>query len=310
MPSLKGSNRIAEDRNFARIGQFPVAACGRRCDLPKRESVGKQQDAKRNPKEAPPENSHPSALAEMATARNMSEAKLMSEYLSSLKVYGRTVEDSVGKEFLPWLIRFGQVVAADKPRFDAWQKLLKLKCDVLALMRDLFLFTHPEDAQHAKTKTTPDVLKDSCRFLKEELDKLIPKYGTLHKHTSKLFADPKLKLLSVLSKETSVLFSEPTNLMDTAQQELNIMRDWAGKMASLKTGAKDFYLYSMAVRLRQSTGEYHMLDLTALIEAALAAHGGTDEEVLDHDNLERRVQRYADRMNLPRHERGTSKKEQ
>ncbi len=239
----------------------------------------------------------------------MSEAALMSAFLSSLEVYGERVEDRIGKEFRPWLLKFAKVIAADKPRFNAWEKL-KLKCDAMLLMRDLYLFTYPDDAQHAKTKTTADVLKDSCRYLKEELDKLIEKYGTLYKHTSELFADPKVKLLAVLSKEISALFSEPMNLMDTAQQELKIMREWAEKMGSLKTEANDLYLYSMAARLRESTGEYHMTELATLVEAALAAHGGADEEALDHDSLERRVQRYIDRMNLPRHERGAGKKEQ
>jgi hypothetical protein len=277
--------------------------------LAKRESVSQEKKVKRKPKGAPPENSQPSALAEMAAARNMTEADLMSAYQLSLKVHGGTVEERIGKEFLPWLLKFAKVIAEDKDRAEAWKEL-KFKCDVQLLLRDLYLFTYPADAQHAKKNTAADVLKGSCRFLKEELDKVIRKYGTLHKHTSKLFADPKLKLLAVLSKETSSLFSEPINLMDTAQKELKIMREWAEKMASLKTNAKDVYLYSMATRLRESTGEYHMPELTTLTEAALAAHGGTDEEPLDHDNLERRVQRYVERMNLPRRERSAEKKEQ
>jgi hypothetical protein len=276
-------------------------------DLPKRELVGQQRKAKEKPKGTPPESSQPSALAEMAAARNMKEADLMSAYRSSLEVYGGTVEDRVGKEFRPWLHRFAQVVAADTPRVDAWEEL-KFKCDVPLLLRDLYLFTYPEDAEHAKKKTAADVLKDSCRYLKDELDKLIEKYGTLHKHTSELFADPKLKLLAVLSKEISALFSEPMNLMDTAQQELKILREWAEKMASLKTEANDVYLYSMAARLRESTGEYHMPELTFLVEASLAAHGEADEEALNYKSLERRVQRYADRINPPRHERSAGKK--
>lgn len=276
--------------------------------MPKRESVGQQKKAKGKPKGAPPKTPQSSALADIALATDVSEAERMSEYQSSLELYGERVEDRIGKEFRPWLLKFAEVIAANKTRTAAWEEL-KFKCDIQLLLRDLYLFTYPEDAEHAEKKTTADVLKDSCRFLKDELDKLIRRYGTLHKHTSKLFVDPKLKLLAVLSKETSALFSEPTNLMDTAQQELKIIRKWAEKMASLKTDAKDVYLYSMATRLRESTGEYHMQEVTTLAEAALAAHGRADEE-LDHDNLERRVQRYADRMNLPLHERSAEKKEQ
>jgi hypothetical protein len=243
-------------------------------------------------------------LADLAEARGMSKADLRSAYLSGLEVYGERVENRI-EEFIPWLKRFQMEVAGDdtRTRFDAWQKL-KLKCDFLLLVRNLYLFTYPKDAQHAKKKTTADVQKDSCRFLKEVLDKLIPRYATLHKRTSKLCADPKLKLVSVLSEEASALFSELLNLTN----KLKNMRRWAAKMASLKTDARDIYLYSMAVSLRESTGEYQMSDLQTLIEAALAAHGQPHKDVVDAENLKRHVQRFVKRMNLPRYESGAGKK--
>jgi hypothetical protein len=204
--------------------------------LPKRKSVGQHEQAN-----VEPEHSRPSALAEMAVARGRTEDELMSGYLSSLEVHGERVEDRVGKEFRPWLFKFGKVVVADENRTEAWKEL-ESRCDVLLLLQDLYLFTYPEDSEHAAKKTTADVLKDSFRFLKEELDKLIPRYGTLHKNTSELFADPKLKLLGELSSEISTLFKEPIAFLQTAQQELKGMRNWAEKMASLKTEANDLYL--------------------------------------------------------------------
>src|ERR1035437_506 len=143
----------------------------------------------------------------MAAARGMTEAELMSAYLSSLEAHGERVEDRVGKEFRAWLFKFAKVVAADDSRTEAWQEL-KSRCDVLLLLQDLYLFTYPEDAQDAEKKTTADVLKDSCRFLKEELDKLIQRYDTLYKDTSELVRDPKLKLPEVLSSEISTLFKD------------------------------------------------------------------------------------------------------
>ena len=260
--------------------------------MPKPKSLGQREQTK-----APSEPSKSSALAEQAAARGFTETELIANYLSSLKLHGERVEDRVGKEFQAWLFEFAKVVAANKSRTDAWQEL-KSRCDVLLLLQDLYLFTYPEDSEHAAKKTTADVLKDSCRFLKEELDKLIPRYGTLHKDTSELFADPKLRLLGVLSGEINTLFEEPITLLQTAQQELKVMRNWAEKMGSLKTEANDAYLYSLATRVRKSTGEYHFPELTTLVEAALAAHGEADEEALDHETLERRVQRYIKRMNL------------
>ncbi len=274
--------------------------------MPKRESVGRKKKAKVKPKGAPPESSQPSALATLAAAHGISEADWMSAYQSSLKMYGQTVEDRVGEEFRPWLLKLANVIEADEHRFDALQKLMS-KCDVLLLMPDLYLFTYPEESQRAKKRTAADAFKDSCRYLKE-LDKLVPRYATLHKRTSKVFARRKLKLLRVvLSKEVSALFSEPATFIDIAQQQLKGMRQWAGKMASLKTDINDVYLWLMAARLRESTGEYHMTELATLVEVALAAHGEQDKA--DEDMLKQRVQRYAKRMNIPRHKSGAAKKE-
>ena len=105
------------------------------------------------------------------------------------------------------------------------------------------------------------MLRDSCHFLKVDLDGLIQTYSTLHKDTAELFADAKLKPLFVLSDERRALFSQPLNYMGLVLREFEIMRKWAAKMGSLQTNAKDFYLYSMVTRLRESTGEYHMDEL-------------------------------------------------
>lgn len=110
--------------------------------MPKKIEVRKDEQAV-----VAPQESLPSAPAELVADRGMSEAEWMSEYVSSLKVYGETVEDRISKEFRPWMLKFAQVVAADTPRLDAWEKL-KVKCDVLLLLGDLYLFTYPEDAQH------------------------------------------------------------------------------------------------------------------------------------------------------------------
>lgn len=264
--------------------------------MPKRKSVGQHNQTK-----AASENSKPFALAELAAARGITEHELMADYLSSLKVHGETVEESVEKEFQPWLRKFTEVVADNESRTKAWQEL-KAKCDVPLLLINLYLFTYAQVPQQAEKKTAADVFKDSCHFLKEELDRLIKKYDTLHKETSDLFADTKLKPLFLLSDERSALFRQPLNFMGLVLRELKTMRNWVEKMGSLKTDANDLYLYSMARRVHEATGEFKFSKITTLIEAALAAHGGTDEETLDHKTLERRVQRFIKRMNVRRKE--------
>lgn len=264
--------------------------------MPKRKSVGQHEQTK-----ASSEHSKPSVLAGQAAARGITETELVEDYLSSLKVHGETVEESVGKEFQPWLRRFTEVVASNESRTRAWQELTA-KCDAPLLLINLYLFAYTQVAQPSEKKTAADVFKDSCRFLKEELDRLIQRYSTLHKDTSELFADAKLKPLFLLSDERRALFRQPLNFMGLVLSELKTMRNWAEKMGSFKTEANDLYLYSMARRIREATGEYHFSEITTLVEAALAAHGGIDEETLDHKTLERRVQRFIKRMNVRRNE--------
>lgn len=238
--------------------------------MPKRPSVDKRKEAKvcqiegRN---GEPEASPASLLAELAADSGRTDAEPLSAYRSALDVHGERVEDRMGEEFSIWLIKFAKSVAGDVTRTQAWERL-KTKCDVLLLLNDLYLFTYPEESEHGTKKTTADVLKNACRFLMEELDKLIPRYGTLQEKAAEVFADPKLKLVGVLSSDMSGLFNEPMALMKTAEQELRIVRNWAAKMASLKTDGNDLYLYSMAARVRKSTGKFHFGELMTLTEAA------------------------------------------
>jgi hypothetical protein len=257
--------------------------------LPKRKSVGQHEEAK-----GVSESSKPLVLAELAAARGITETELMADYMSSLKLHGEIVEESIGKEFPPWLRKFTEVVASNESRFKAWQEL-NAKCDVPWLLITLYLFTYRQVSQQAEKKTAAEVFRDSCRFFKEELDRLIQRYSTLHEDTSELFADAKLKPLFLLSDERSALFRQPLNFMGLVLRELKTVRNWAQKMGSLKTEANDLYLYSMARRVREATGEYHFPEITTLVEAALAAHGGIDKEALDHKTLERRVQRFIKR---------------
>ena len=186
----------------------------------------------------------------------------------------------------------GQVcVDSNEARKDAWQEL-KSKCDVLFLLQQLYLFTY-------SGKTTPDVLQDACRFLKDELDKLLPKFTALSEATSVLFADPKLRLLSVLSEAVPQVFAQPIRSISMAEEALEATRRWAKTMGSHKTEAHDLHLYAMATTVRAATGEYHFAEIVTLIEAAHAAHGAEDEP-LDEEALKKRVQRYITRMNLAR----------
>lgn len=237
------------------------------------------------------EESRPSALAEMAASRGTTEAAILAAYHSSFEPHDQRAEDKLDKELTQWLAKFAIAVDENKSRTQAWNQL-KSRCDSLVLLNCLYLFTY-------FGKTTPDVLQDASRFLREGLDKLLPKYENLYEETSNLIDDPKQRLFGVLKQEMIPAFKEPTHFLRTAQKELAIMRDWAAQMGSYKTEARDFHLYNMATSVRTATGSYHFTQLATLIEAARVAHGAKDEPV-NEENLKKRVERYITRMNLPR----------
>ena len=86
--------------------------------MPKRKLVGQREEAK-----GVSESPKPLALAELAAARGITETELMADYFSSLKLHGEIVEESIGKEFPPWLRKFTEVVASNESRTKAWQEL-------------------------------------------------------------------------------------------------------------------------------------------------------------------------------------------
>ena len=228
-------------------------------------------------------------LAEWVASHSTADPNHLAEYLSSMKAHGERAEDRFTEQFSGWLVKFALAVDKNSIRTQAWEKL-KSKCDVLLLLQHLYLFTY-------FGKTSADVLQDAFRFLKAGIDGLIPKYSKTCKDTSELFDDPKLGLITVLSKQIRPLFEEPMRLLRIAEQELLAMRQWAEQMGSHKTDAHDLDLYAMATSVRAATGQYHFPELAKLIEAARIAHGGRDEPV-DEGVMKRRVERYAKRMNL------------
>ena len=242
------------------------------------------------PKEEP-EAPRPQTLTEWVASHRVADPRLVAEFSSSLEVHGERAEDRIPKEFLPWLRRFAKAVEKEEFRIQAWDAL-KSKCDALLLLSNLYLFTYPG-------KTTPDVLQDACRFLKEGLDGLLPRYSRIYEDTSALLNHPKLRLLTVLSEDLGAMFDEPLHLVRLARRELGAARRWAAKMGSYRTEAHDLDLYSMATRVRKATGDYHFPELAALTEAAFVAHEVEYESVLE-ENLKQRVYRYVRRFNLDR----------
>jgi hypothetical protein len=117
--------------------------------------------------------SRPSTLAEIAASRGMSEATLYADILSSFEAHGESPESKLGKEFRAWLMRFALALYDDDIRPQAWDEL-KSKCNVLILLKELYLFTH-------SGKTSADVIQNACGFLKEKLDKLLSNYKKLQK---------------------------------------------------------------------------------------------------------------------------------
>lgn len=229
--------------------------------------------------------------AKLAASRGVSEATLLADYRSSLRSHGEQAEDRMPKEFSTWLVKFARAVDSDDVRTDAWHEL-KSSCDTLVLINNLYLFGYPG-------KTSADVLQDTFRFLKQGLDKLLPRYSTLSEDTSTLFNDPKLLLLAVLSEDVPRALAEPIRFIVEAKAVLRAAREWAKEMGSYKSEAHDFHLYAMATSVREATGEYHFAEIVTLLEAARAAHGFRDDP-LNEASLKKRVQRYITRMNLPR----------
>ena len=177
-------------------------------------------------------------LAELAAARGVSAETFLAEIRSAFAIHGETADDGMSKEFRPWLIRFALALCESKVRFEAWCEL-KSKCDVLQLLQELYLFT-------CFGKTSANVRQDACRFLKKELDKLIPKYGRVHKNASTLFNHPKLRLLTAMSKGLSQIFEEQRHSFAMLQQTLEFLRAFAKQTGSYKADARTFHLYGMA----------------------------------------------------------------
>jgi len=241
----------------------------------------------------------PQTLEQWVASHSIADPKHLAEYLSSLKVHGERAEDRLPEEFSAWLGKFAKLLDDRDIRSDEWQEF-KSKCDWWLLLNHLYLFAKSGETTPDNLRTTPVVLQDACRFLKDELDKLIPRYDTLHKDTSDLFNDPKLRLFGVLTENVGAMFKEPMHLIKIAQQELDVVRNWANNMGSRKTDARFFHLYCMARSVLAATGEYHFPQLATLTEVALAA-AGSKSETLDSDTLKRRVRRYIERMNLAPH---------
>ncbi len=197
------------------------------------------------------------------------------------------------KEFRPWLIRFALALYKNKIRSQAWDEL-KFRCDTLMLLKELYLFTY-------MGKTSADVLQSACRFLKEELDKLVPQCKRLRENTSTLFKNPKLRLLTVMSEGLAQMFTEQSHSLAVVEQKLELLRELGRQKGSYKPDSRTFHLYGMATTVHTGTGKYHYRELAKLTEAARIAHGEEEDDVgVDVDALKRRAERYMERMNPKR----------
>jgi hypothetical protein len=111
---------------------------------------GRKVEGTKEPTTPPPQT-----LVEWVASHTLVDANLLAEYRSSLEVHGERAENRIEKEFGPWLVKFAKAVDENEALKDAWQKL-KSKCDVLLLLRDLHLFTYPEDFQARKSESAPE----------------------------------------------------------------------------------------------------------------------------------------------------------
>jgi len=192
--------------------------------------------------------------AETAAAR-ISET-LFADILSSFEAHGGSAENTLDKEFRAWLIKFALALYKNEIQSQAWDEL-KFNCDALMLLKDLYLFTYIG-------KTSADVLQSACRFLKEELDELLPKYRTIHEKTSTLFNHPKLRLLTVMSKGLSQMFAEQSHSLAVIEQKLELLRELGSQKGSYNTDSRTFHLYGMATTVHEGTGRYHYRELAGV----------------------------------------------
>jgi hypothetical protein len=225
-------------------------------------------------------------LAELAASRGITKTALLAEFSASLSALGEKAEDKLGKELSEWLRKFVMAVGTNEIRLRAWEKL-KCKFDVTLLLPHLYLFTYFGN-------TTANVVQDAFRFLKNGLDRLLPKYTKIREDTSALFNDPQLRFLSIVSEAAPQLAGIPIHDIAMAEVTLKVIRNWTEQHGSYKTNAQDFHLFAVATTIHSATHRYHYRELARLTEAASIAHGGRDEAV-DEATLKRRVERYAKR---------------
>jgi hypothetical protein len=211
---------------------------------------------------------------------------------SSLSLYDKTAEERLIKHFPEWFANFAPAIQKDKNRTQAWEQL-KMAFDLDVLVQ-LYLFTYPG-------KTTTDVIQDAFRFLRDGLDKLLPKYDALCKATLCLINDPKVKFLKLISEKARMqeeIFDKPIRFIRAAQADLTATRDYAKQAGSHKIDAHDHHLYLVAKTVFDATGKYHFAQIATLVEAANVAHGKRDE-IVTEDQVKQRVYRYTKRTKVP-----------
>ena len=219
------------------------------------------------------------------------------KYEVTLVVHGENknaTKTKAQEELLAWVAKFKQGLDKEKLRAQAWQKVTS-QCDQRRLLIRLFLFSHPDE-------TALDRLADAWRVLAKEIDRLIP---TCTNAMSRFIT--RAKHVQQMDSDVMAIFEEQVNLVEVTRAHLSNTREWARRMSSRKpdardsrkTHARDFYLYAMVREAHEATGVDHFGDLVTLLGIAFAAHGKRDKTP-DAASWKRRLQRYIERMNLPR----------
>ena len=208
-----------------------------------------------------------------------------------------------------WLKTFADQIADDESRRNAWNKL-KDKCDTSYIIELLYLFTLADDpkARASKTrakrdpkttvkkspKTRVENDQNAYNLLTKLLTQKLARYDKLCDEIRSLMENPRIQHPMLYLRAD---FTNQLQMLQTAKQHLQDLRDREAKWGSKKRNPRDWYLFLLGVTTKEATGFLHGSELATLIETAYAAHGKEDKVDVSQEAVEKQIRRWTKFMN-------------
>lgn len=185
-----------------------------------------------------------------------------------------------------WLKTFAERIADDERRRNAWNKL-KDKCDTSQIIELLYLFTLPDN-------TRAEENRDAYHLLTQKLlTQKLARYDKLRDEICSLMENPKIQYPMIYLRAD---FMNQLQILQTAKQHLQALRDREAKWGSKKRNTRDWYLFLLGATTTEGTGLLHGSELATLIEAAYAAQGKEGKDV-SQEAVEKQFRRWKKFMN-------------